>query len=60
MIHYSVLIPQRDAIDAVGRLLPRLEALLDRLILPYEIISVDDASQAAETAKWEPLPVDCV
>ncbi len=55
MIHYTVLIPQRDAIDAVGHLLPRLEPLLERLILPYEFISVDDASQASSTAKWEPL-----
>jgi len=55
MIHYTVLIPQRDAIDAVGRLLPRLEPLLERLILPYEIIALDDASQAAASTRWQAL-----
>lgn len=44
MIHYSVLIPQRDASQAVSDQLPALCQALDRLILPYEILCVDDAS----------------
>lgn len=44
MIHYSVLIPQRDAADAIGRLLPQLCQVLGGLLLPYEIICIDDAS----------------
>jgi len=46
MIHYSVLIPQRDASQAVTDQLPALCHALDRLILPYEILCVDDASDA--------------
>jgi len=44
MIHYSVLIPERDGIEAVGRLLPNLCQVLSGLLLPYEIICIDDAS----------------
>ncbi|HEX5444844.1 MAG TPA: glycosyltransferase [Pirellulales bacterium] len=46
MIHYSVLIPERDAAERVGRLLPQLEAALGGLLLPYEIICIDDASDS--------------
>ncbi len=44
MVRYSVLIPQRNAIAAVKKLLPQLCETLDRLVLPYEIICIDDAS----------------
>ena len=47
MVHYSVIIPQRDCGEAVRRQLPRLRAELDRLRLPFEILCVDDGSTAA-------------
>jgi dolichol-phosphate mannosyltransferase len=46
MVHYSVIIPQRDCGEAVRRQLPRLRAELDRLRLPFEILCVDDGSSA--------------
>ena len=47
MIHYSVLIPERDGIERLGRLLPQLCQVLSRLILPFEIVCIDDASRVA-------------
>jgi glycosyltransferase involved in cell wall biosynthesis len=44
MIHYSVVIPQRDRGDEFRRQLPQLVAMLDRLTRPYEILCVDDGS----------------
>lgn len=44
MVHYTVLLPQRDSTSAVSRLLPQLCQVLGKLILPYEIICIDDAS----------------
>jgi glycosyltransferase involved in cell wall biosynthesis len=44
MVHYSVLIPQRDSAGACGRLLPQLCQVLDSLLLSYEILCIDDAS----------------
>jgi hypothetical protein len=44
MIHYSVLIPARNAIGDVARSLAQIGPVLSRLILPYEIICIDDAS----------------
>ena len=55
MVHYSVLIPQRDSTDAVGRLLPRAVRMFDKLLLPYEIICIDDASAAPAIATLEEL-----
>jgi len=55
MIHYSVLIPQRDAADAVGRILPQLCQALHGLILPFEIICIDDASAQTATNRLEDL-----
>jgi glycosyltransferase involved in cell wall biosynthesis len=55
MIHYSVLIPERDAADAVGRLLPQLCRVLDGLTLPYEIICIDDASAPQAAGRLEQL-----
>jgi hypothetical protein len=51
MVHYSVLITQRDALGAVGRQLPLLCQMLQDLILPYEIICIDDASEAPSAAR---------
>jgi dolichol-phosphate mannosyltransferase len=55
MIHYSVLIPQRDAAEAVDRLLPPLARALDDLLLPYEIICIDDASALPAAQRLEGL-----
>ncbi len=56
MIHYTVVIPQRDRAEAVGTLLPRLEETLEPLICPYEIICVDDGSAPAARRALEELP----
>jgi hypothetical protein len=58
MIHYTVLIPQRDATDAVRHLVPQLERELDKLVLPYEIICIDDASAAPALGTLEELVCD--
>jgi hypothetical protein len=55
MIHYTVLIPQRDSTDAVRDLVPRLCQVFDSLLLPYEIICIDDASAAGADSTWEEL-----
>jgi glycosyltransferase involved in cell wall biosynthesis len=55
MVHYSVLIPARDATAGVERILPPLCQALERLILPYEIVCVDDASSPAEGSALERL-----
>ena len=55
MIHYSVLIPQRDAADALGRLLPQLCRVLGGLTLPFEIICIDDASAPRTASRLEDL-----
>jgi polyisoprenyl-phosphate glycosyltransferase len=52
MIHYTVLIPQRDSIDAVRDLVPRLCRVFESLLLPYEIICIDDGSTGSA---WEEL-----
>ena len=57
MVHYSVLIPARNATAGVTRVLPPLCQVLERLILPYEIICVDDASAAADAMGLERLPL---
>ncbi len=44
MVHYTVLVPLRDKADSIGPLLGRLEATLDELLLPYELICIDDGS----------------
>ena len=55
MVHYSVLIPARDATAGVERILPPLCQALERLILPYEIICVDDASLPSDGSGLERL-----
>jgi glycosyltransferase involved in cell wall biosynthesis len=60
MVHYSVIIPQRDCGDALREQVPRLRGQLDKLALPYEILCVDDGSTPAtieliaELARAEP------
>ncbi len=60
MVHYSVIIPQRDCGDSLREQVPRLRRQLDRLALPYEIVCVDDGStpatleSIAELARSEP------
>ncbi len=44
MVHYSVVIPQRDREAELERQLVRLRDVLDRLALPYELLCVDDGS----------------
>ncbi len=55
MVHYSVLIPARDVTAGVERILPPLCQALERLILPYEIICVDDASSPSDGTALERL-----
>jgi Glycosyl transferase family 2 len=55
MIHYSVLIPERDAADAIGRIVPQLCQVLGGLILPYEIICIDDASAREDAHRLNEL-----
>ncbi len=55
MIHYSVLIPQQNAIDSFAYLLPQLCRALRDLVLPYEIIAIDDASVAPAAAALDKL-----
>lgn len=55
MVHYTVLVPVRDSTDAVRSLLPPLQQLLDSLVLPYEIICIDDASAAPDAEMLEAL-----
>ncbi|HEX4000157.1 MAG TPA: glycosyltransferase [Pirellulales bacterium] len=44
MVHYSIIVPERDRGEELRRQLPQLVDMLDRLRLPYEIICVDDGS----------------
>lgn len=55
MVHYSVLIPQRDCSPAVAELVRTLEPALARLVLPFEILCVDDASQASHASALRSL-----
>jgi glycosyltransferase involved in cell wall biosynthesis len=55
MIHYSVLIPERDAADAIGRIVPQLCQVLGSLLLPYEIICIDDASVPPDAQRLKNL-----
>ena len=59
MIHYSVIIPQRDRADDVRRQLPALSEALDQLGQPYEIIVVDDASAAPNVRLLDKLLGEC-
>ena len=44
MIRYSVLIPERDNGQAVAEQISDLQSVMRRLVLPYEIICIDDGS----------------
>ena len=55
MVHYSVLIPERDAAEDVCQRLPQLCQVLDDLLLPYEIICIDDASPQPAAQRLQEL-----
>jgi glycosyltransferase involved in cell wall biosynthesis len=55
MIHLTVLIPIRDEVDDVERLLPRLVRVLDQGERPYEIICIDDGSAPSMLAALRQL-----
>jgi hypothetical protein len=57
MVHYSVLLPEHDAVDSLGRCLPQLCDALDSLVLPYEIVCIDDGSPSAAVDVLEHLLV---
>ncbi len=47
MVHYTAIVSVSDAADPVKRLIAELGDALERLLLPYEIICIDDASPQA-------------
>jgi hypothetical protein len=55
MIHYSVLVPHRDTGGAISRLMAQLSQAIEKLVLPYEIICIDDASAAPGARVLEDL-----
>jgi dolichol-phosphate mannosyltransferase len=55
MIHYSVIMPQRNAATEVERRLGELGAVLAVLAKPYEIICVDDGSNAENRQRLKAL-----
>jgi hypothetical protein len=57
MVHYSVLLPEHDTVETLGRCLPQLCDTLDALLLPYEILCVDDGSPSAAVNVLEHLLV---
>ena len=55
MAHYSIIIPCRDATERVAAIVVELVRELDKLVLPYEIIFVDDGSSPQEVRGLEDL-----
>jgi hypothetical protein len=55
MIHYTVVIPQRDQATAAGIVIARVVFVLEKLLLPYEILCVDDASATPTRVALEEL-----
>lgn len=55
MVHYSVVIPERNGADRLAALLAALEQVLAPLVLPYEIVCVDDGSDMASREEFELL-----
>lgn len=62
MIHFSVVIPQRNAAQEIIRLLPELCGELDALAKPYEVLCVDDGSEADQRQALQGLleQYDCL
>ena len=58
MIQYSVLLPQRDAVETVAYRLTELCAVLSEMGEPFELLCVDDHSGAAQRAWLRQLLVD--
>ncbi len=55
MVHYTALVPVQEMTDALARCVERLDDVLRRLTLPYEIICIDDAalaSSAGDRPAW--------
>jgi hypothetical protein len=55
MVHYSVLLPEQDAVECVRECLPQLCQALDALVLPYEIVCIDDGSPSTAVADLKQL-----
>lgn len=55
MIHFSVILPQRDGAAEVERRLSELCGVLAALGKPYEMICIDDGSTAANRARLKAL-----
>ncbi len=58
MVHYSIVMPCRDASASARSLVVQLVGELERLVLPYEIILVDDGSTPSEARGLEALAED--
>ena len=54
MVRYSVLLPVRDASPRASRLVTGLHEVLDRLILPYEIICILDGPNISRAEEFAP------
>ena len=54
MVHYSVLVPVPNATNAMTGLLEQLGQVFERLLLPYEIICIDDGSAQPLADVWHP------
>lgn len=50
MIQFSILLPQRDAVETVAYRMTELSAVLAGLGAPYELVCVDDHSSAPQRA----------
>ncbi len=55
MIHTSILLPQRNAAEAVAALLPKLRRALDRLGRAYEVLVIDDGSDNEDLHAFQEL-----
>lgn len=55
MIHYSIVIPQRDRGEEFRCQLPQLVGMLDQLRLPYEVLCIDDGSATPTQQMLEQL-----
>ena len=55
MVHYSILIPARDCAESLRAQIPRLTAELERLSLPFEILTIADGSTPETIAQFEAM-----